>query len=173
MDIIHRIQQARHSSKVRRFHTCVVSKEEAVGEHSANVANLVLILTDGAASKGLIVAALTHDMGEAMTGDIPSPVKRQLGVEASEAISQIENRAVIRIHPYLYDYTLTDEEHTILKVADNLDGLLKCLDELYMGNRLIIPVGLNYCEYLMNALHASPCIQYFVTLFKEEVKRYV
>lgn len=173
MDQVQRIHQARLASKVRRFHTCVVSKEESVGEHSLNVANLVLILTDGQASKDLIVAAMTHDMGEAMTGDIPSPVKRQLGAEVSGLINEMENRAIIRIHPYLSDLKLSEEEHTILKVADNLDGLMKCLDELYLGNRHIIGVGLNYCSYLMNVVGVSPVIPYFITLFKEEVKRYV
>lgn len=147
MHINTRLRLMRDAGAVRRFHTCRIIKEDSVAEHSFNVANIVLALTRGRASRNLILAALFHDMGEYMMGDIPAPTKRLFPENVREAIEASEMEAICRIQ-YDVDFTISMEERAILKIADRMDGLMKCIDELRMGNRHIIPAGNNFATYM-------------------------
>jgi 5'-deoxynucleotidase YfbR-like HD superfamily hydrolase len=149
------IKMAREAGAVRRYHAVRTIKEESVAEHSFNVVNLILILTEGAASRALILAGLTHDMGEYATGDIPSQVKKALPEDVRWDIQKLETDAVLRIHPNLTGGLSADEEY-LLHLCDNLDGLLKCIDELKMGNQHIIPVGERYTGYLQDLIEHEP-----------------
>ncbi len=142
-----RIHLAREAGSVKRYHTARVIQSETVAEHSFNVANLILLLTGGTCSQQLIVAALTHDMGEYHTGDIPAPTKRVMPKDVQHKIEKMEYVAVERIHPTLC-IELTTDEQQLLTLCDRLDGLLKCIDEVRMGNTHVIPIGKQYCHYL-------------------------
>lgn len=147
MKLIRQLTMLRDAGVVARYHTARILRPESVAEHSFNVANIVLCLTKGLASKELIAAALTHDMGEYLVGDIPAPVKRKLPPEVAETIEYMEDDAINDLHPDLFRI-LTEQEERTLKIADRLDGLLKCLDELKMGNRTIQAIGTRYVGYL-------------------------
>jgi len=153
--LLNNIKQAREAGIVKRFHAVRTIKEETVAEHSFNVVNLILVLTDGKASRNLILAALTHDMGEIAVGDIPSQIKKALPVQVSIEIDRRECEAVERIHPNLHA-NIDETELHLLHLADNLDGLLKCTDELKMGNHHIIPVGERYIGYIQNLIEHDP-----------------
>ena len=62
--------------EVQRFHTVPLTRPQNIGEHSGNVAWLCAWAYGGGVSAGLLTAALCHDLGEYVTGDIPSPAKR-------------------------------------------------------------------------------------------------
>lgn len=148
------IKMAREAGAIRRFHAVRTIKEESVGEHSFNMMNLIMVLTEGKASRGLILAALTHDMGEYAVGDIPSQIKKALPPELRIKVDEQEYAAVRAIHPHLPGLDETDLH--LLKLADNLDGLLKCTDELKMGNHHVIPCGERYCGYIQDLIEHDP-----------------
>ena len=125
----------RQAGNVQRYHTTRLIHSENVAQHSWNVVNTVLALTNGQASRALILAAHLHDAGEVATGDIPSPVKKALGLKRKDW-DDLEDAAVQAMFPYLQGLDLiTEQEAHILKVADNMDGLAKCLEELRMFMR--------------------------------------
>lgn len=145
--MLKKILEARAAGVVQRFHTVRLLHPENVAEHSFNVVNIVVALTQGTASQSLLLAALAHDMGEVVIGDYPANIKKQLPTEVRRHVDEMEMLALHSIHPYLP--VLPAEEHYVLELADRLDGLLKCRDELRMGNKDIIPIGERYVEYLM------------------------
>jgi 5'-deoxynucleotidase YfbR-like HD superfamily hydrolase len=115
--------------------------------------NLLVIMTGGQLRAELLMAALAHDMGEYKMGDIPSPVKRAMNTEARECFGRNEDLAMMDIHPCM-PMELSEWEHKLLKTCDNLDGLLKCIEEKRMGNYTIEVCGENYAEYLSAQLPA-------------------
>lgn len=143
-----KLKAARQAGRVQRYHTTKLIWDEDVAQHTFNVLNLLMVMTQGQVSPNLLKAALLHDQGEYVTGDIPSPVKRTINTSAIEVM---EFTAVNFIH-YSGSPDLTDWEHKLLKTADNLDGLLKCTEEVGMGNCGAGPVGATYCEYLRQLL---------------------
>lgn len=146
-----RIQLAREAGDITRFHTARMIHDETVGHHTFNLINLLLILTEGAASRELILAALCHDLGEIATGDIPANVKSKMTPRILDSLYSMEEQVVSDIHPCL-SYELTAMEDKLLNLADKLDGLLKCVDEINLGNRHIIKIGSRYCNYLNKML---------------------
>lgn len=144
-----KIRTARKAGRVMRYHTSEVLRTEDVAQHTFNMLNLLMILTEGAVSIGLMKAALLHDQGEYVTGDIPSPVKKSLG--HYHELASMEEAAVNFIHKQ-GSPKLTKWEHTLLKIADNMDGLIKCTEEVKLGNRDLVPVGRVYTNYLFKQL---------------------
>lgn len=89
------------------------------------------------------LVALFHDTPEILTGDLPTPVKH--GSKAIEAAySEIENEAknlFIDMAPtYMketVDGVLNEKDSKInelVKAADKISALIKCIDELKVGN---------------------------------------
>ena len=129
------------------------TREENIGEHSLEVAifahALVCIANkrfgenlnaDRAALLGLF-----HDSSEIITGDLPTPVK-YFDPEIKEAYKNIEHLSEQKLISMLPDYLkgeytplidseFTDEKlHIYVKAADKLSALVKCMEELKMGN---------------------------------------
>lgn len=134
-DFARQVEQVLQFGQTKRYHTEMVLKEQDVAQHSFNVAWLCYMLTDRCASGALIMAALAHDAGERKTGDMPAPIKR--AVKASQALDDLESDHLFESCGFM-PMPLTPDEHTILKVADSLDGAFYCLRELKMGNRLVV-----------------------------------
>jgi 5'-deoxynucleotidase YfbR-like HD superfamily hydrolase len=127
---------------VKRYHTLLTLQSETVGHHSHGVAMLCLLL-DPQASRPLLIAALTHDLAEHVTGDIPSPAKREYGI--GDQVNELEQRLLNSVGlgvPMLYHH-----EARILKLADILQGMLFCARELSLGNRRMRAVFNNYVSY--------------------------
>ena len=122
--MIDKINAARRAGRVVRFHTHDMIRRENVAEHTFNMMNILMIITNGNLSQNLIMAALLHDQGEYVTGDIPSPVKRVLLDVDRGTIDSMESNGVNFIH-HRGSPELTTWEHKLLKLADNLDGWLK------------------------------------------------
>lgn len=141
-------------SVVRRFHTVDTIKEDLVGRHSHGVAMLCFAMSEKP-SLDLIMAALSHDLGEQVIGDIPSPTKRALG-SGMERIDAMEENALLD-QGLDFHKRLTEEEKAILRVADCLDGMLFCIREAQLGNASISQVFHRYREYIrrMEPLPAS------------------
>ena len=127
---------------VLRYHTVRTLSQETVGHHSHQVA-LLCTLIDPNASRALLMAALLHDLAEQVTGDIPSPAKRQFGI--SDQVSSMEAKIMRSVG---IDFPLlTLEEARTLKLADLAQGALFCAREISMGNSRMLPVFNRYHSY--------------------------
>lgn len=148
---LERLDFVRAGLRVRRQHTVPTVCEEHVGQHSAGVALLLMLMwpTDGLPRAELLAAALAHDLGESRIGDIPSPFKRSLSASARAELDTMENSPLAE-HGLLYD--LTSEEQQWLKFADCCDGLCYCIEERTRGNRMVYEMGENYATYINNAV---------------------
>lgn len=89
------------------------------------------------------VAAMFHDCSEIITGDLPTPVK-YYNPEISTAYKSLEAVATSRLISYLPEDLRSDYEQAfgtdgeesarIIKAADKLSALIKCIEEEKMGN---------------------------------------
>jgi 5'-deoxynucleotidase YfbR-like HD superfamily hydrolase len=75
---------------------------------------------------------------------MPSPVKSKPGIKpAFDDLEELFFRELEIETPIL-----TDSEEDILKLADNLEGALFCISEVYRGNRNMLYVLDNYLAYI-------------------------
>ncbi len=93
----------------------------------------------------LAVIAMYHDVSEIITGDLPTPVK-YYNPEISSAYKKVENVAIDRLLSYLpedmrgsYTDILKKQEneeyiYKLIKAADKLSALCKCIEERKTGN---------------------------------------
>lgn len=132
-------------SAVKRFHTIPTVAENTVGQHSHGVAMFCILLEGGNPSAALLMKALTHDMAEQYTGDVPSPAKRALGIR--KEFGEIEERLLETVG---FSYAVTPHEEVVLKLADCADGLMFCARERMLGNqsRMITHAYANYVSYV-------------------------
>ena len=127
------------------------SRYENLAEHSfetAYIANALANIENAHFggdfdAERITTLALFHDCAEIITGDLPTPVKyKHSGITG--AYSQVEKAAkqtlICSLDPALQDvYTeYLDYEKTkyynIIKAADKLSALIKCRQELAIGN---------------------------------------
>ena len=129
------------------------TRQENLSEHSADVAAIAhaIALIKNARFGGKVNAeraaflGLYHDMPEIITGDMPTPVKYH-SEGLHEAFLQVETEACDRLLSMLPDdlkdiYRAAffkqdgDEElWKIVKAADKISALIKCIDEERSGN---------------------------------------
>ena len=127
------------------------SRYENLSEHSFEVAYIANALAnieneffDGKYDADKITTlALFHDCAEIITGDLPTPVKYKHS-SITGAYSEIEQAAkktllssldpkLENIYKGYLDYENT-ENYAIIKAADKLSALIKCKQELAIGN---------------------------------------
>lgn len=159
---INTIQQA---SWVTRYHTAPTIVDQSVGHHSFMVAMMCHWLTDGKCSKNLLVAALSHDLPEINTGDIPAPAKMFHGEDHKAAIRHYEEM-FLRAHGLLVE--LTDEEDTVLRWADTLELIAHCIKESLMGNRYARSIALKGISYAETYPHHVKAVG-LLNHLKEEI----
>lgn len=130
------------------------SRPESLSEHTCDTAILAHTLCLVAKHitgtpvrpETVAVAALYHDANEILTGDMPTPVKykNERLRSAYKALEQESAEAMARLLPeplqaeaggYLTGSLLTGEEKRLLKAADRLSALIKCMEEGQTGNR--------------------------------------
>ena len=128
-------------------------REENIMEHSQQVAviahALALInnkIMGGKADANLVVMlAQYHEVGEVITGDLPTPIK-YYNSEIHGAYKELEKNACTKILAMLPEelqgeltpFILADEdskEYQLVKAADRLTAYIKCLEELRSGNK--------------------------------------
>ncbi len=97
-------------------------------------------------SEKVAMCALYHDVSEILTGDMPTPVKYN-NPQIQAAYKDIEANAINKlletahpeiredIRPYMTSSGLNDYEKKLLKGADRLCALIKCIEELQSGNK--------------------------------------
>lgn len=127
------------------------TRRENLSEHSlevAQIAHALAIISNkrfgGNADPCYTAAvAMYHDTSEIITGDMPTPIK-YYNSEIKNAYKQIEQVAEKQLTEMLPKDFREDFEKIynpdpttsrLVKAADKLSALIKCIEELNMGNR--------------------------------------
>lgn len=135
-----RVKFIMDGGEVTRYHTVRNIQNETVGHHSFGVAMYCYLMTRP--STNLLMAALTHDLAEHQTGDIPSPSKKAYGI--GEQVNALEEKLLRSVG---LEFELTIDERRTLKLADIFQGMSFCLRELQLGNRNIETIYKRYASY--------------------------
>ena len=127
------------------------TRRENLSEHSLEVAQIAHALAlinrnrlNGNANPDFVaVAAMYHDTSEIITGDMPTPIK-YYNDEIKSAYKQIETVAEKELTDMLPTdfksdfkkiYNPDELSKKLVKAADKLSALIKCTEELNMGNK--------------------------------------
>ena len=129
------------------------TRAESLSEHTCDTALLAHMLCliarrytgTPCRPKTVAVAALYHDAPEIITGDMPTPVKYANAAlrDAYKALEAESVRSMTgllpeelgeEISPFISGELLTAEEKRLLKAADRLSALIKCMEEQRSGN---------------------------------------
>ncbi len=139
---------------IRRWSLMHSARPENLAEHTTDTAilahTLALIAQEVTGTpvrpEVVAVAALYHDAPEILTGDIPTPVKykndrilsacRALEAESEELLlNQLPPALRPAMAGYITGRALSEAEARIVKAADRISALIKCLEEVQAGNR--------------------------------------
>lgn len=133
------------AGRVKRWHTVSTVGTQTVADHTYGVMCTLLYITDGEASKDLMLAALQHDIAEGMTGDTPHPFK----LKHREEFDYLEDRALQEINPNcVFMGNLTTDEKLLLKIADLLEMGIWATYELVLGNAYALTIMQNILQAL-------------------------
>ena len=129
------------------------TRAESLSEHTCDTALLAHMLCliarrytgTPCRPKTVAVAALYHDAPEIITGDMPTPVKYANHAlrDAYKALEAESVRSMTGLLPeelgeeissFISGELLTAEEKRLLKAADRLSALIKCMEEQRSGN---------------------------------------
>ncbi len=139
---------------IRRWALMRNTRPENICEHSHEVAVLahaLAVLTNlhhggSVDPQRCATMAIFHDVPEILTGDMPTPVK-YYSPSIRTAYRQVEQAACDKLlgslpaeledtyRPLLTETAGTTEERQLVKAADKLSALIKCVEELAQGNR--------------------------------------
>ena len=115
-----------------------------------------------------------HDTSEVFTGDMPTPVKH-FSQETKETFHALEDRARERLlsmlpkelaphyRPLLFFETLDAAYQPIIKAADKIAALIKCLEEEKSGNREFRLAGEEHLASLQQ--NPLPEVRHFIETF--------
>ncbi len=119
------------------------------------------------------VIALYHETAEVVTGDLPTPVK-YYDADINRAYKNIEHRAEQQLIDTLPEelkdafkvYVQPDKdsrEYRIMKCADKMSALIKCVEELAVGNNEFKSAYEGTLKELQSAPEKS--VAYFLKVF--------
>lgn len=139
---------------INRWSLMQNASQENIAEHShsvAVIAHALCVIGNKKFGKSYnaercALLALYHDTTEVITGDMPTPVK-YYNDDIKNAYKSIENAAGSRLldmlpeelkdeYSPLFNKEPADEElWKIVKAADKIDALIKCINETRLGNK--------------------------------------
>lgn len=139
---------------IPRWSLMRATREENLCEHTADCAHTAHMLallsknnfgTD-ARPEAVAVASLYHDASEILTGDMPTPVKyknselksayKALEYASAQSLCQCAPPTVRdELYGLLMQTELSELEKKLLKAADRICALIKCIEEERSGNR--------------------------------------
>ena len=137
---------------IKRWSLMRSVREENIMEHSqqvAVIAHALALIANKNFNKSVdlgkvVLYAQYHEVGEVITGDLPTPIK-YFNPEIKSAYKDLEKNACERLINMLpenlkeeySEYIQADEdseEYKIVKSADRLAAYLKCVEEIKAGN---------------------------------------
>ncbi len=127
------------------------TRPENLSEHSLEVAQIAHALAiinntrlgGNADPNAVAVSAMYHDTTEIITGDMPTPIK-YYNCDIKKVYKQIEKVAEERLIEKLPDdfkdvfskiYNPDSDTARLVKAADKISALIKCIEEGNMGNK--------------------------------------
>ena len=145
-------------------------RQESLSEHTADTALLahaLCLIARNITHTGadirpdtVAAAALYHDAPEILTGDMPTPVKYK-NEALRTAYKAVERESALAmadlLPPELHEI---EAERKLLKAADRLSALIKCMEEVESGNREFT-AALAQQKADLAAMH-SPEADYFI-----------
>lgn len=144
-----RVAFVRQGSEVERWHTKRMIQRNDVGHHSFHVAWFAWLLCPAGFSFAqryrVVMAALSHDLAEQTTGDVPGDFKREL--QLREQFGQYE-QAIFKEVGLDFWSSLDIAEERIVKFADMLEGAFFIISEASLGNARVGEIYRNYREYV-------------------------
>ena len=110
------------SGFVQRWHThhVLARTGQTLGHHQWGVATIIAALHP-CPSAALLMAAMWHDVGESVSGDMPFTAKRN-NVALSYELGKIEHKAQSRLTQR--NIVIDDDDEAWLKMADRLEAYL-------------------------------------------------
>lgn len=163
------------------------SIQENIQEHShmtAVIAHALGIIGNRMYGKNynpehLATVALFHDATEILTGDMPTPIKYQ-NPDIIEAYHQVEAYAADRLMKMLprelrgdYEALLDpdshkDDSYRLVKAADKLSALIKCVEERKAGNTEFMSAERSTRESIlaMELPEATYFVEHFMPAFE-------
>lgn len=137
---------------IKRWGLMRNTEPENVAEHTFQVAMIAHALClirsmlgePEVSEKDVVLSALYHETAEAITGDLPTPIK-YYNEDISAAYKAIEHQAEqtmmqmlpepmrTSIAPYVSG-NLDETVHAIVKAADTISAYIKCIEERKSGN---------------------------------------
>lgn len=168
---------------IRRWGLMRSTVPENVAEHTFQVAlvahALCIIRTvlglPPVDEKDVVLAALYHETAEAITGDLPTPIK-YFNSDISAAYKAIEHEAeqtmlkmlpeAMRneMKPYMTG-ALDSEVRAVVKAADTICAYIKCLEERKSGNSEFEPAARKTLEKIRGM--DKPEVTYFMEHFMD------
>ena len=137
---------------IKRWSLMRSVREENIMEHSQSVAVIAHALAliynkefgGNVDVNKVVLLAQYHEVGEVITGDLPTPIK-YFNPEIKNAYKDLEKNASERLLSMLPEslqgeykqYIIPDEnteEYKLVKCADRLAAYLKCVEEVKAGN---------------------------------------
>lgn len=168
---------------IRRWSLMRNMVEENVQEHSFQVAMIAHGLAElhnrvfggNVNPERIVLLSMYHDAGETITGDLPTPIK-YFNPNLSQAYKDLEEIASDKILSMLPDvlkpayeqvlkYDESSVEGRLIKAADRLCALIKCVEEEKNGNREFVKARQATLEKLKQMDMQE--VQYFLEHFME------
>ena len=167
---------------IKRWSLMRSIREENIMEHShdvAVIAHALAIINNRFGGKILadvektVLLAQYHEVGEVITGDLPTPIK-YFNPEIKTAYKDLEKGACEKLLGMLPEelkedyekYILPDEEcyeYKLVKYADRISAYLKCVEEVKSGNSEFKKAKKTIGEELKKA--DNPAVDYYMKNF--------
>ena len=167
------------------------SRTETLSEHTVETAVFAHLLALLACEElgetevrpeTVALAALYHDASEILTGDLPTPVKYK-NDELKRAYKAVERESAAELatllpqslqphlHACLTGGALNPAEKKLLKAADRLSALVKCIEEERAGNHEFASAKAQQLKRLqeMNCSAANLFMQQFLPAYEEDL----
>lgn len=134
-DIISKLRLMRDASSIERAHIKPHLMRYSNGQHTHDLSSVLILCWKEdhhgqPPSAQLLIRAHVHDMGELVTGDVPSPTKDAIGSNLHAIDSNVERWLGL-------DYEITEEEAWYLDTADKFELWMWCWDEIERGNQTL------------------------------------
>ena len=152
-----RVLDPRRSGRITRYHTWPRIQQQSVGEHSWQLLRILLAIWPEV-PRELMVHAVTHDVGEIATGDLPFPAKAR-DPELKRKIDEAEKSTHLRMSmPWSLPapQLLAQEWLDVFKYAEYIEMWEWALDDMDMGNQNADLVRVRCLEAITKMVSAVP-----------------
>jgi len=166
---------------INRWGLMFCTRQENVKEHSfdvATIAHCLAVIHNTYFNGNLDPAraalyAIYHDACEALTGDMPTPIKyySEMVKAAADEMEALAVRKIVSSVPaemkseYEQVLNIPVEYKPLIKAADRLAAIVKCMDEQKCGNDEFVPAGKRQSLELATSKQYRAEVNYFLDHF--------